>query len=90
MAYDKTEREQLPNIDQILKDLQKQVGKRLVLSSKVVERMAAAPKQPATGGSAQPQVGCPVSDICIVCDQRDFCRECDALDWCSSVDTHVQ
>ncbi len=93
MAKAKKTREQLPNVEQILKDLQKQVGKKLVLGSNVLARIAAAHARPRTvrldaEGKFNPDSGCYTTDVCVVCDHGDICSTCDVMDWCVWNDTH--
>ena len=93
MAEDKKPPEQLPNVEQILKDLQAQVGKKLVLGPNVLARIAAAHARPRTAklgpdGQLDPQVGCMTTDVCILCDSRDYCSTCDTADWCFNHDSH--
>ena len=81
MADDETGKEPLPNVEQILKDLQKKVGRKLVLSAAVLERLK--------GAGTLAGHSCPSQDICILCDSNDLCSTCDAMDWCVSSDTHI-
>jgi hypothetical protein len=78
---------ELPNVDQILKDLQETHGIRIGLSPKMVERAEAIK---ASGGEVALGWGCTGTDICIVCDHEDFCDTCDTMDWCTSSDTHIK
>lgn len=77
---------ELPNIDQILKDLQSQYGVRIGLSPNIIMRFEAI-KEKATDPTLR--VGCESSDSCMLCDSRDYCRTCDVSDWCISSDTHA-
>jgi hypothetical protein len=93
MAKQAKSREQLPNVEQILKDLQKQVGKKLLLGPNVLARIAAAHARPRTAnldaeGKFNPDYGCSTTDICILCDSSDRCETCDAMDWCHMYDSH--
>jgi len=94
MADDKPPQPKLPNVEQILKDLQKQVGKKLVLGPNVLARIAAAHARPRTvnldaHGQFVPTACCATTDVCILCDSGDYCSTCDAADWCVSSDTHI-
>lgn len=89
MEDDKTHKSgELPNVDQILKELQKKVGRKLVLSQKTLERFVAARNTPRSADAVTLGIGCSGTDICVLCDQSDYCPTCDAMDWCVSVDTH--
>src|SRR5690348_3523812 len=88
----------LPNLDEILKDLQSKHGVRISLSPQLVKRLEAtkasgqaAPSSDPTGGpppSADVMVACPESDACVFCDSTDRCERCDMMDWCVTHDTH--
>jgi hypothetical protein len=89
MEDDKTYKPgELPNVDQILKDLQAKVGRRLVLTPKTLERLVAQREAQPAADATTLGIGCYGTDICILCDQSDYCPTCDAMDWCVSVDTH--
>lgn len=78
----------LPDVDQILKDLQRTHGIRIGLSRNLVERFEAMKVESIGGYGATLISGCPTQDVCVFCDQNDWCATCDMMDWCSSVDTH--
>ncbi len=79
----------LPNVDAVIKELQRQHGIRIGLSPALVRRFQQAKAQAAENPETGLQVACPVQDICIFCDQNDRCETCDMMDWCSNTDTHV-
>jgi len=85
MSDEIDEAAELPNVDQILKLLQKGTGKRLKLSESALRKVAVAGEQPAAEGLA---IQCPTVDICILCDSEDICFSCDMADWCITHDTH--
>jgi hypothetical protein len=76
----------LPDVDTILKDLQRQHGVRVSLSPKLVEKLSSLKEAPADL-SLMPSM-CHPNDICIFCDRHDICISCDALDFCITVDYH--
>jgi hypothetical protein len=93
MSEYKKPSDDLPNVEQILKDLQAKVGKKLVLGPNLLARIAAAHARPRTvkegpEGRLDIRVGCMTTDVCILCDSGDYCSTCDTADWCVSHDTH--
>lgn len=77
----------LPEVDDILKELQRKHGVRIGLSPNMVKRL-----EEAKNAAADPttlKIGCYGTDICVLCDQNDYCPTCDSMDWCISVDTHL-
>jgi hypothetical protein len=77
----------LPDVDTILKDLQRQHGVRVSLSPKLVEKLSSI-KVTAADSALMPST-CHPGDICILCDRHDICTSCDALDFCITVDYHI-
>ena len=78
----------LPDVDEILKDLQQQHGVRVSLSPKLLEKLEEIKARSVSADEATLSFGCTSTDVCIVCDQNDNCETCDTMDWCYSVDTH--
>jgi uncharacterized protein YaiI (UPF0178 family) len=77
----------LPNVQDILRELQERHGVRLTLTKSMVDRMASL-KATEAAGVDHPSA-CSPNDICILCDRHDICVTCDAMDWCVTVDYHV-
>jgi hypothetical protein len=80
----------LPNVDEILKDLQRKHGIRIALSPKMIARFEAI-KEKAELTKEFPALrdGCISTDTCILCDHGDLCQTCDVSDWCIWSDNHV-
>lgn len=80
----KTDPGSLPNIEEILKSLQKQHGYNITFSKKFIEKWE---EIKAHGVDNVQKYGCFINDACIACDTRDLCDKCDTLDWCVTSDT---
>jgi hypothetical protein len=79
----------LPNVDEVLKELQQRHGIRIALSPALVERFQAGKVRAVEGDAETLGFGCASQDICVLCDSDDRCETCDMMDWCWSHDTHV-
>ena len=82
---EKTDPGSLPNIEEILKALQKQHGYNITFSKKFIEKWEVTKARPV---DPKAQIQCPTSDVCIICDARDICKQCDTMDWCDTIDYH--
>ena len=81
----------LPDVDEILKDLQRKHGIRISPSRKLIERLEAIKVESGGYGELVPVSGCVSTDVCILCDHGDICSTCDTMDWCMTTagDTHI-
>ncbi|OEJ22180.1 hypothetical protein AR457_40645 [Streptomyces agglomeratus] len=76
----------VPDIDQVLKELQQRYGIRIGLSRNLIERLEVIKAKSADDLTVRS--GCYTTDTCILCDAGDLCMSCDMMDWCIWNDTH--
>ncbi|MFJ6770169.1 freyrasin family ranthipeptide [Kitasatospora sp. NPDC091257] len=76
----------VPDLDQVLKDLQQRYGIRIGLSPNLIDRLEAIKARSANDPILRS--GCYTQDVCVFCDTGDLCVTCDMMDWCISVDVH--
>ncbi len=86
MTDDSSDPDDLPNIDKILRDLQTKVGKKIVISQALIQRLSVLAKNTDTKNA----VGCALRDICVWCDDGDICVRCDTADWCKLWDSDAK
>jgi len=82
----------IPDIDSVLKELQRKHGIRIGLSPALIRRFQQGKAEAEAVAAGLPAVAdefCQVQDICILCDHGDACQTCDMMDWCVWNDTHV-
>jgi len=79
----------LPDVDAVLKELQRKHGIRIGLSPALVQRFQQAKPQAAENQESGLHFGCISQDVCIICDTEDRCETCDMMDWCWHTDLHV-
>lgn len=84
MTERKTDPDKLPNIDDILKELEEKHGYNITLSKKFIEKWERAKALPSETVARE----CFPNDACIICDTNDICRTCDTMDWCVTTDYH--
>ncbi len=78
----------VPDVDEILKELQRTHGIRISLSRNLIDRLETIKVNSADGLGATLISGCISTDVCILCDHGDICSTCDTMDWCVVNDTH--
>jgi len=76
----------LPDVDDVLKELQERYGIRIGLSRNLIERMEAIKAR--ASDDLTVRSGCFTTDTCVLCDHGDICSTCDVMDWCVWNDTH--
>ena len=79
----------VPDVDEILKELQRTHGIRISLSRNLIDRLESIKVNSAGGLEPTLISGCISTDVCILCDHGDICSTCDTMDWCISSDTHL-